>query len=81
MALAVSRTGTIFKKRDRGNHKPETNKSCAVGTCQRTCDKPDRRPGQPRPAQGSPPAGGRRSGFGVSAAGGKRSSTGAIPAA
>lgn len=44
MALAVSRTGTVFKKCDRSNHKPETNKSCAVGTCQHTCDKPERCP-------------------------------------
>jgi hypothetical protein len=44
MALAVNRTGTVFKKCDRSNHKPETNKSCAVGTCQHTCDKPDRCP-------------------------------------
>ena len=44
MALAVSRTGTIFKKCDRSNHKPETNKSCAAGTCQHTCGKPERCP-------------------------------------
>lgn len=42
MALAVNRTGTIFKKCDRSNHKPETNKDCAAGTCQHTCGKPDR---------------------------------------
>jgi hypothetical protein len=44
MATAVNRTGTSFKKCDRSNHKPETNKSCAVGTCQHTCDKPGRCP-------------------------------------
>lgn len=44
MALAVNRTGTIFKKCDRSNHRPETNKNCAVGTCQHTCDQPDRCP-------------------------------------
>jgi integrase len=44
MALAVNRTGTIFKKCDRSNHKPETNKGCAAGTCQHSCDKPDRCP-------------------------------------
>ena len=42
MALAVSRTGTIFKKCDRSNHKPDSNKNCAAGACQHTCDKPDR---------------------------------------
>jgi hypothetical protein len=41
MALAVNRTGTIFKKCDRSNHKPETNKNCAVGTCQPTYDQSD----------------------------------------
>ena len=44
MALAVNGTGTIVKKCDRGNHKPETNKNCAAGICQHTCDKPDRCP-------------------------------------
>jgi hypothetical protein len=44
MALAVNRTGTIFKKCDLSNHKPENNKNCAAGTCQRTCDKPDKCP-------------------------------------
>jgi integrase len=44
MALAVNRTGTIFKKCDRSNHKPDTNKGCAVGTCQHTCEKPERCP-------------------------------------
>jgi integrase len=44
MALAVNRTGTIFKKCDRSNHRPESNKNCAAGTCQHTCDKPDRCP-------------------------------------
>jgi integrase len=44
MALAVNRTGTVFKKCDRSNHKPETNKGCAAGTCQHSCDKPDRCP-------------------------------------
>jgi hypothetical protein len=29
---------TIFKKCDRVNHKPETNKACAAGTCQHTCE-------------------------------------------
>ena len=42
MALAVNRTGVIFKKCDLSNHKPDINKNCAAGTCQHTCDKPDR---------------------------------------
>jgi len=41
MALAVNRPGVIFKKCDLSNHKPDTNKNCAAGTCQHTCDKPD----------------------------------------
>ncbi len=40
MALAVNRTGVIFKKCDMSNHRPETVKQCAAGTCQHTC-KPD----------------------------------------
>ena len=44
MALAVNRTGTISKKCARSNHKPETNKKCAAGTCQHTCDKPHKCP-------------------------------------
>ena len=40
MALAVNRTGVIFKKCDVSNHRPETVKQCAAGTCQHTC-KPD----------------------------------------
>lgn len=42
MALAVNRTGTIFKKCDRSNHRPESNSRCSAGICQHTCDKPDR---------------------------------------
>lgn len=37
MALAVNRTGMIFKKCDLSNHRPETVKQCASGTCQHTC--------------------------------------------
>jgi integrase len=37
MALAVNRTGTVFKKCDRSNHKPDSNKNCAADTCQHTC--------------------------------------------
>src|ERR1700761_9587534 len=29
---------TIFKKCDRTYHKPDTNKGCAAGTCQHTCE-------------------------------------------
>ncbi len=29
---------TIFKKCDRSGHKPESNKGCAAGTCQHTCE-------------------------------------------
>ena len=29
---------TIFKKCDRANHKPDSNKLCAGGTCQHTCE-------------------------------------------
>jgi len=29
---------TIFKKCDRTNHKPDSNKLCAAGTCQHTCE-------------------------------------------
>jgi hypothetical protein len=38
MALAVNRTGVVFKKCDRSNHHPETSKGCAAGTCQHTCE-------------------------------------------
>jgi hypothetical protein len=41
MALAVNRTGVIFKKCDPSNHKPETNKDCAIGTCQHACERPE----------------------------------------
>jgi len=37
MALAVNRTGVIFKKCDMSNHRPETVKQCGAGTCQHTC--------------------------------------------
>jgi hypothetical protein len=29
---------TIIKKCDRSNHRPESNKGCAAGTCQHTCE-------------------------------------------
>jgi hypothetical protein len=37
MALAVNRTGVIFKKCDLSNHRPETVNQCSSGTCQHTC--------------------------------------------
>jgi len=42
MPLAVNGTGTIFKKCDRSNHRPDSNKGCASSTCQHTCDHPER---------------------------------------
>ena len=44
MALAVNGSGTIFKKCDRSNHRPDSNKGCASSTCQHTCDTPERCP-------------------------------------
>ena len=38
MALAVNGSGTIFKKCDRSNHRPDSNKGCASSICQHTCD-------------------------------------------
>jgi hypothetical protein len=34
-------TGTVFKKCDRSNHKPDSSKNCAAGICQPTCDGPE----------------------------------------
>lgn len=42
MALAVNGSGTIFKKCDRSNHRPDSNKGCASSACQHTCDTPER---------------------------------------
>lgn len=42
MALAVNRTGTIYKKCDLSAHHPASNKRCAAGTCQHSCAKPER---------------------------------------
>jgi len=42
MALAAHRAGAIFKKCDRSNHKPDSNKRCASATCQHTCGDPER---------------------------------------
>jgi integrase len=40
----MDRAGVIFKKCDRQFHKPDTNRSCAAGTCQHTCERPQRCP-------------------------------------
>lgn len=37
MALAANRTGVVLKKCAMSNHRPETVKLCAAGTCQHTC--------------------------------------------
>jgi hypothetical protein len=42
MPLALTRTGTIFKKCDMSNHRPETVKRCASVECQHTCDTPEK---------------------------------------
>jgi hypothetical protein len=42
MPLALKGTGTIFKKCDMSNHRPETVKRCASATCQHTCDNPEK---------------------------------------
>lgn len=42
MPAATKLAGTVFKKCDRANHKPDTNKACAAGTCQHTCEVPDK---------------------------------------
>jgi len=40
----LDRAGVILKKCDRRFHKPSTNRACAAGTCQHTCDRPARCP-------------------------------------
>jgi len=37
VALALNRTGVVFKKCDMAGHKPDSNKACGSGTCQHTC--------------------------------------------
>ncbi len=44
MALALNRTGVVFKKCDLANHKPDSNKACGAGTCQHTCKDTERCP-------------------------------------
>jgi integrase len=38
----MDRAGIIFKKCDLALHKPDTNKACAAGACQHTCQAPDK---------------------------------------
>jgi hypothetical protein len=40
----MDRAGVILKKCDRRFHKPGTNRACTAGTCQHTCDRPERCP-------------------------------------
>jgi integrase len=40
----MDRAGIILKKCDRQFHKPGTNRACAGGTCQHTCERPQRCP-------------------------------------
>ena len=42
MALALNRTGVVFKKCDMAGHKPGSNKACGYGTCQHTCSDPEK---------------------------------------
>jgi hypothetical protein len=42
VALALNRTGVVFKKCDMAGHKPDSNKACGSGTCQHTCADPDK---------------------------------------
>ena len=42
MATVIDRTGTIFKKCGRKGHKPNSNKRCAAGACQHTCENPEK---------------------------------------
>src|ERR1700728_4099760 len=42
MALALNRTGVVFKKCDMSGHKPDSNKGCGSGVCQHTCSDPEK---------------------------------------
>jgi integrase len=42
MALALNRTGVVFKKCDMDGHKPDSNKACGSGACQHTCSDPEK---------------------------------------
>jgi hypothetical protein len=44
VALALNRTGVVFKKCDLANHKRDSNKACAAETCQHTCSAVERCP-------------------------------------
>jgi hypothetical protein len=44
VALALNRTGVVFKKCDLANHKPDSNKACAADACQHTCSDVERCP-------------------------------------
>jgi integrase len=40
----MDRAGVILKKCDRQLHKPDSNRACAAGACQHTCERPARCP-------------------------------------
>src|SRR5260370_9074279 len=40
----MARDGVTFKEWDRQPHKPGTNRACSAGTCQHTCERPQRCP-------------------------------------
>ena len=40
----MDRAGVTPKKCDRQLHKPDTNRACAAGACQHTCERPERCP-------------------------------------
>jgi integrase len=42
MALALNRTGIVFKKCDMAGHKRDSNKACGSGACQHTCKDTER---------------------------------------
>jgi integrase len=42
VALALNRTGVVFKKCDMSGHKPDSNKACGSAACQHTCADPDK---------------------------------------
>ena len=44
MALALNRTGVVFKKCDLAGHKPDSNKACGADACQHTCKDFERCP-------------------------------------
>src|SRR3984957_13525181 len=42
MALALNRTGVVVKKCAMSGYKPDSNKACGSGACQRTCPAPEK---------------------------------------